>query len=198
MSPFCFLSFNFFHFCYSSGADTILLFSLSFLSSFWLTLCTIFKFILVNLVIRSSFVQSIVDIDKETYKKKKMFDVSTLFLFLYINTSWRELRLARKFVMILLSSSIGQHTYNVSFLFFLPVYTHKYKTMKYLFCFVIYNVNGIFFSLMFCHFYDAFFFCQLIAFVCFSLFYLSFSMHGVWKAYILSTYNASLRIIIFL
>ncbi len=157
MSPFCFLSFNFFSFLllFWRGYNS---FIFSLLSFFLLTNSLHYFQIYTSKFGHSFILCSVNSRHRQRNIQKKMFDVSTLFLFLYINTSWRELRLARKFVMILLSSSIGQHTYNVSFLFFLPVYTHKYKTMKYLFCFVIYNVNGIFFSLMFCHFYDAFFF----------------------------------------
>jgi hypothetical protein len=120
-----------------------------------------------------------------------MLVVSTLLLFLYIYTSWREWRSTSRIChLFFFSFGIGHLSYNVSFFYF--TCTHiNIKWWSIYFCFVKCNLNGIFFSAMMRFFSSTVYLCLFL------LFYLSSLMYSTWKAYISSTYNTSLQTLIF-
>lgn len=125
------------------------IFSLLFFSSFLLTLCATFKIIVINLIICSSFVHSAVDNRRNItkYSMSRFFFSFSIQLLLDENCG-QQTSLSPFFLVIRYRSAFAQ-----CLVFFFYLYIHEYKTTKHLFCFVTYNVNGIFLSLLWCVFF---------------------------------------------
>ena len=119
-----------------------------------------------------------------------MLVVSTLSFFLYICfLTWVTVN-KQDLSSFFFSFGIGHPSYNVS-VFYFTCTRINIKRWSIYFCFVICNLNGIFFSAMMRFFSSTVYLCLFL------LLCLSSLMYSTWKAYISSTYNTSLQTLIF-